>query len=60
MWIMCSDVTETGVVTFDAGIGRNGKRIYRISWWNGNRWSEARYRSFDAARETYNLIRRMI
>lgn len=59
MSIMCSDVTSNGVVAFDLGIKPNGRAIFRISWWNGIQWSRVCYRSFDEARQTYDMIRRM-
>ena len=60
MGIMCSTVTETGLVTFDLGVGPDGQALYRIAWWNGNTWGESYYRSFKAACKTYKLICRMI
>lgn len=60
MSIMCSTVTKTGLVTFDLGIGPNGRSIYRVSWWNGVKWCAKVYRSFEAALKTYKMISQMI
>lgn len=60
MGIMCSAVTETGLVTFDLGVGPDGQAVYRVAWWNGATWGESYYRSFKAACKTYKLICRMI
>lgn len=60
MGIMCSVVTETGLVTFDLGVGPDGRAVYRISWWNGKKTGEAYYKSFKAAYKTYKLISEMI
>ena len=60
MDIMCSAVTSRGIVTFDIGVGRNGRAIYRVTWWNGEKWAKAYYHTFTAARKTYKMIERMI
>lgn len=60
MGIMCSTVTMTGIVTFDIGVGPDGRALYRVAWWNGRRWTKEYYRSFKAAHKTYNMISRMI
>jgi hypothetical protein len=60
MGIMCSEVTETGLVTFDLGIGPDGRALFRVAWWNGSSWGESYYGSFKAAHKTYKLISRMI
>ena len=60
MGIMASAVTTTGVVTFDIGVGNNGRALYRVTWWNGHKWAERYYRSFNAAYKTYTMISRMI
>ena len=60
MDVMCSVVKETGVVTLELGIRSNGRPIYRVSWWNGDKWAAVCYRSFKTAYNTYNMICRMI
>lgn len=60
MGIMCSIVKDTGLVTFDIGVGDNGRPVYRVSWFNGERWGYEEYRSFKTARATYKLVSRMI
>lgn len=60
MGIMCSTIKEAGIVTFDIGVSPDGRALYRVTWWNGYKWSEAYYRSFKAARKTYDMIRRMM
>ena len=60
MGIMCSNVKESSIVTFDIGIDRRGDAIYRVACWNGKQWSYAYYKSFRAARKTYKLLSRII
>lgn len=58
MSVMCSAVTEDKFVTFDLGIAPNGRSVYRISVWDGTKWSYAKYKSFTAARKTFRLLTR--
>jgi hypothetical protein len=60
MGIMCSAVTEKGLVTFDIGVGRDGDPVYRVSVWNGKQWIYSRYRRFEPAHKTYVMARKMI
>lgn len=60
MSIMCSAVTKKDLVMFEIVPGRNGDPVYKISWYNGKKWSYARYRRFDDAHSTWRLISRMI
>lgn len=60
MGVMCSAITGDRFVTFDLGIAPNGNTIYRISVWNGEKWSYAKYRSFEAARKTFKLLSRNV
>lgn len=59
--IMCSKVGVNGdIVTFDIGVSKSGRPIYRISWFRNGVWSHARYSDFKAAHTTWMLVSSMI
>jgi hypothetical protein len=58
--IMCSAVGTKDVVTFDLGINKRGKPVYRISWFRDGKWTYAHYTSFKAARATWKMLNQMI
>jgi hypothetical protein len=58
--IMCSVVGSRDMVTLDLGINKRGDPVYRISWWDGEKWAYAHYRSFKEARETWKMLNRML
>lgn len=60
MSIMCSAVNRSNVVLFELGINKRGDPVYRISWYNGEKWAHARYKHFEPAEATYKLLSRMI
>jgi hypothetical protein len=58
--IMCSAVGARDVITLDLGISKRGEPMYRISWWDGEKWAYARYRSFKDAQATWKMLNRML
>ena len=60
MIIIASTVTNTGLVTLDAGRDSFGNPIYRVAQWNGNRWFYRTYRSLETANLIYELTGRLI
>lgn len=60
MAVMCSEVKNGNVVTFELVAGRNGDPIFKISWYNGKCWKSARYRHFDDAYQTWKLLTTMV
>lgn len=60
MAVMCSEVKNGNVVTFDIGIDKGGNPVYRICWYNGKRWKNAHYRLFEDAYQTWKLLSQMV
>ena len=57
--IMCSAIVSVGVITFDLGVSKRGRPVYRISWFRNGKWVYARYKTFEAAYTTWKLLNSM-
>lgn len=60
MGIMDTTVKGVNVITFDLGVSKAGNAVFRISWFNGKRWSYLRYNHFEEAYTTYKTIIEMV
>lgn len=58
--VMWSDVTDGKVLAMEMGVGPNGSPVFRVSLFDGKKWSGARYHDFGAALATYKLLKRVI
>ena len=58
--VMWSDVREGKVLALELGVGPNGAPVFRVSLFNGKRWSGARYHDFGAALATYRFLKQAI
>ena len=60
MGIMDTTVKGGPVITFDLGLSKGGNTVFRISWFNGERWSYLHYSNFKEAFATYKTIIEMV
>ena len=58
--IVWSDVVNGKVLVFEMGVGPNGRQVFRVSLYDGYKWTGVCYHEFGAAHATYKFLKRVM